>query len=221
MFTILSNSPLFRGLTPEALEASFQSIRYSVKSYSAGQVIAQGQEECKNLMILTLGSVKGEMIDPSGKIIKIEDIMAPMPLAPAFLFGNNNNYPVTISANEPVKLVSIPKEDLLILFQKNGIILNNFLNTISNRAQFLSGKMNFLSLKTIKGKLAQYLLSLVVDDSKIINLPHSQQELADIFGIARPSFARTLGELEQEGIINTNRRMITILDIRKLKQLTL
>ena len=46
-----------------------------------------------NLLIVLSGSVRGEMIDYSGKTVKIEDIEAPKPLAAAFLFGKENRFP--------------------------------------------------------------------------------------------------------------------------------
>ena len=85
-------------------------------------------DEVKNILILLCGSVKGEMVDFSGKTIKIEDIESPRPLAPAFLFGENNRYPVDIIANEKVEVLVLPKESFLQLMQQNEIILKNYLN---------------------------------------------------------------------------------------------
>jgi len=47
-------------------------------------------------------------------------------------------------------------------------------------------------------------------------LPLSQKELAEFFGVARPSLARALGELEKEEIITVNRREIQIIDRNRL-----
>ncbi len=116
-------------------------------------------EPARNLYIIISGSVKGEMIDYSGKTIKIEDIEAPKPLATAFLFGKENKFPVTVTANNEVKILSIPVSEFLKLLQMNQQILKNYLNIISTRAQFLSQKLHFLSFKTIKEKMAHFLLN--------------------------------------------------------------
>jgi CRP-like cAMP-binding protein len=52
----------------------------------------------------------------------------------------------------------------------------------------------------------------------LINLPSTQQELADLFGVARPSVARALGELEKEGIIVSRNRIVKILEMSRLLQ---
>ena len=59
------------------------------------------------------------------------------------------------------------------------------------------------------------MLNLLKDNMKSIELPLSQKELAEFFGVARPSLARALGELEKEGIIEVKRREIKIIDRRK------
>ncbi len=115
-------------------------------------MIAQSDDEITSQMVVLKGSVKGEMVDFTGKTIKIEDIASPRPLAPAFLFGNRNVFPVNIVANEEVDLLVIPKSSFIQLLQMNENILENFLSIISNRAQFLSNKIKFLSFQTIKGK---------------------------------------------------------------------
>jgi DNA-binding GntR family transcriptional regulator len=52
-----------------------------------------------------------------------------------------------------------------------------------------------------------------------VTLNQSQTELADFFGVTRPSLARALAELEEEGIIRAERREITILDKEKMNKL--
>lgn len=216
MYTKLSNCPLFKGISPDEIEQLISNVPFQLKDYQNEAHIASRSDECKSLMILVKGSVRGEMLDYSGKVLKVEDIFAPRPIASAFLFGQNNRYPVDVIANAEVTLLNLPKESVLRLFQTNGLFLKNYLNAISNRAQFLSQRIWFLSFKTIKGKLAQYMLNLVKDNRNRIELPLSQKELAEFFGVARPSLARALGELEKEGIINVNRREIEIIDKKKL-----
>lgn len=216
MLSVLSKSPLFIGLSPQIITTLLDAVNYQVKTYAKGQLIASRDEECENLLVLLEGSVKGEMLDYSGKVLKVEDIYAPRPIASAFIFGQNNKFPVDVIATTDIKVLSITSEELIKLFQKNEVFLKNYLNTISNRAQFLSRRIWFLSFKTIKGKLAQYILSLAKNNAKVVELDKTQQQLADFFGVTRPSLARALGEMETEGIIDVKRKTITLIDKQKL-----
>jgi CRP-like cAMP-binding protein len=216
---ILCQSPIFRGISPEELIVLFNQIHFQVKTYQKNDLIVLGGEICDRLLIIQKGSVKAEMNDYSGKTIKIEDLVVPQPLATAFLFGNQNRFPVTVSATTDVEMVSITKAEFVKLLQLNTLILNNYLNTISTRAQFLSQKLKFLSFKTIKQKIAHYLLEKAGDRLQTVEIQQSQGQLAEMFGVTRPSLARTLGEMCQEGLIETDRRYIKILDKNRMNQL--
>ena len=77
MIPALVNNPLFRGITPERLFADLEEISFHTRSYKKGEILAQQGAVCNRLVILTKGSVRGEMIDYSGRLIKVEDIAAP------------------------------------------------------------------------------------------------------------------------------------------------
>jgi CRP-like cAMP-binding protein len=171
-------------------------------------------------MIVTGGMAKGEMIDYAGRVIKIEDIPAPGALASAFLFGNRNRFPVNVIAVNDVELLIIEKSDFLFLMMKNDKILANFLDMISNRSQFLSEKIKFLNFKTIKGKLAQFILQKTDQGTQSVKFEITQNELADYFGVARPSVARAIGDMEEEGLIEAKGKNIRIIDRQRLVELT-
>ena len=96
-------------------------------------------------------------------------------------------------------MLLIGKADFLKLLMRNDTVLVNFLDMISNRSQFLSEKIKFLNFKTIKGKLAHYILQRAGNERVTILLDKTQIDLADFFGVARPSVGRALGDLEDEG----------------------
>ena len=161
MIPTLVNNPLFRGITPERLLADLEEISFHTRSYKKGEILARQGDVCNRLVILTKGSVRGEMIDYSGRLIKVEDIAAPRALAPLFLFGEENRFPVEVTANEPTEVIEIPKASVLELFRRNEQFLENYMNLSANYARTLSDKLFFMSFKTIRQKIASYLLQLL------------------------------------------------------------
>jgi CRP/FNR family transcriptional regulator, dissimilatory nitrate respiration regulator len=213
---IMEKCPLFRGLGIVEINKVLNEVQKKIRKVRAGKVAAVAGETVSALIIIASGKVKGEMVDYSGHVIKIEDIPSPGLLAPAFIFGSRNNFPVNVVAVSDSELLIIDKPDFMKLLRKNEIILANFLNLISDRSQFLSEKIKFLSFKTIRGKLAQLILQKAGDSRKAIDLDMTQNELADFFGVARPSVARALGEMEEDGALNVKAGQITILNRKKL-----
>lgn len=220
MIPALVNNPLFRGSTPERLFADLEEISFHTRSYKKGEILAQQGAVCNRLVILTKGSVRGEMIDYSGRLIKVEDIAAPRAIAPLFLFGEENRYPVEVTANEPTEVIELPKSSVLRLFRKNEQFLENYMNLSANYARTLSDKLFFMSFKTIRQKLASYLLRLYKQQQQThITLDRSQQELSDYFGVSRPSLARELAHMQEDGLLIADRKHITILQKEQLVRL--
>ncbi len=220
MIPVLVNNPLFRGITPERLFADLEEISFHTRSYKKGEILAQQGAVCNRLVILTKGSVRGEMIDYSGRLIKVEDIAAPRAIAPLFLFGEENRYPVEVTANEPTEVIELPKSSVLSLFRKNEQFLENYMNLSANYARTLSDKLFFMSFKTIRQKLASYLLRLYKQQQQThITLDRSQQELSDYFGVSRPSLARELAHMQEDGLLLADRKHITILQKEQLVRL--
>ena len=220
MIPVLVNNPLFRGITPERLFADLEEISFHTRSYKKGEILAQQGAVCNRLVILTKGSVRGEMIDYSGRLIKVEDIAAPRAIAPLFLFGEENRYPVEVTANEPTEVIELPKSSVLSLFRKNEQFLENYMNLSANYARTLSDKLFFMSFKTIRQKLASYLLRLYKQQQQThITLDRSQQELRDYFGVSRPSLARELAHMQEDGLLIADRKHITILQKEELVRL--
>lgn len=217
-FFPLLQAPLFRGLTPSEIEKLMTSVPKKIRKFKAGSQVALAGEPVTSLMIVLSGTVSGEMVDYSGRVIKIEDIPSPGSLAPAFIFGSSNRFPVNVIAVAETELMVIDKRDFLSLLAKNEKILVNFLNMISDRSQFLSEKIKFLNFKTIKGKLAQLILQKASKDKDSLILDMTQNSLADFFGVARPSVARALGEMEEEGILDVKAGRIKILDRKRLAE---
>jgi CRP/FNR family transcriptional regulator, dissimilatory nitrate respiration regulator len=214
----LVQSPLFRGLTSEEIEKLIVSIPKKIRKFKSGTLVAQSGEKVTSLMVVISGMVSSEMVDYSGRVIRIEDIPAPGSLAPAFIFGGRNMFPVNVIAVTDTELMIIDKPDFLSLLGMNEKILVNFLNMISDRSQFLSEKIKFLNFKTIKGKLAQLILQKAGEDKSSIILDMTQNDIADFFGVARPSVARALGEMEEEGILEVKAGRITILERKRLAE---
>lgn len=211
----LLSIPLFKGIGSDELELILKKIIYQRKIYLTGALIASQNETCDRLLILISGAVKGEMLAANGRNLKIEDMYAPTVLAPAFIFGNNNVFPVNVIATSRSEVLIISKSDLLRLFVFNEKVLQNFLSMISSRAQFLSEKLRFHSFKSLKAKIAFYFLQETGDKQKF-QLRHTQNELAELFGVARPSVGRVFYHLQEEQIVDIRYRQVTILNFDKL-----
>jgi CRP-like cAMP-binding protein len=220
-YSLLLNTPLFKGLNAVEVETIISGVPHRIRKFHSGLLISQSGDFVNSFQMVMSGTVKGEMVDYAGRTIKIEDISAPGALASAFMFGNRNRFPVNVIALTEGELLMIEKPDFLKLLMHRDVILINFLDMISNRSQFLSEKIKFLNFKTIKGKLAQFILQIAGKELTSITFDMTQNELADFFGVARPSVSRAIKELEEENYLEAKGKKIKILDKEGLARLTI
>lgn len=210
---VLVDSPLFKGLERREIGSIIRQVHHRVRSLARNEVLAVEGDKLHQLFIVLEGSVVGEMMDFEGNILRVEKMGASRAIATAFLFGEKGRLPVTVTALEPAKILLIEKQDLLSLFVVNRVVMKNFLDIISDRAQFLGQRIKILSLPGLKGKVAFYLLELMKKKGALsFRMPNSQQELADMFGTTRPSVGRVMRELHNEGYIRAQGKEIKILN---------
>ena len=209
--------PICRSIPVHERETFLDSVSYRTKSFKKGEWIAQQGDRVSALYILSKGSVKAEMISESGTVLNIETIHAPHPLASAFLFAEKNQFPVDVVALSDCDIILISKDSITKQLSCNETFLQGFMAFTSNRAHFLSERLKFLSTKTIKGKLSQYIVAKAVDMDFIWDM--NQTALAEYFGVARPSLSRSLSEMINEGIISLKGKRGKILHLAKLKEL--
>lgn len=218
MIEILLKSPIFRGVDQETIRELLQTTNYKVETYDKNDLVVSRGTLCNHFYIVIAGSVRADIVDDSGKVIKIDTINTGDYLAPAFLFAERNRFPVDVTATEHTEIMAIGKESFVRILQLNATVLTNFLRIISNRSQFLSQKLMFHMFKTIKSKLAAFILEHSDNGKrKEITLKETQQELADFFGVSRPALARGLAELADEGIIESRNKTIHIINTDKLR----
>jgi CRP/FNR family transcriptional regulator, dissimilatory nitrate respiration regulator len=201
MFEALKDSPLFKGLEISDIDLLINNTLHQIKQFSNKEVLAYSGEKVEKAMILLEGKLQGEMIDFAGNSLKIEEMDPPQMVAAAFLYGPQSVFPVNLSAIADGKMLIIYKKDFTQLLSDDQRVLNNYLNIVSGKAQFLSRKITFLSFKTIKEKIAYYLLQNLRSGSQMVTMTQSQKGLAEMLGVARPSLARTISEMEADQLI--------------------
>ena len=196
------NATLFEGLDKEFIDMLLGHT-CRIRSYAAGELVALQGAVYISLFIVEEGLLRTEMTDPEGTKVVVEEIAASRAVAPAFLFAENNKLPVSVFAVQPSVIVDISRNHLVEMMQKNQRVLENYLKEISNRSRFLSERLRLTTFGTIKSKLKSYFLEMSnKNKDTLFTIPHTHQELADMFGVTRPALTRAIRQLEESGTIS-------------------
>jgi len=212
----LTQCPLFKDIPYEEIN-KLVGEGFGIRQFKENEIIVSQGSVYSTLLIIIEGEIVGEMNDFSGKTVVIETINAPNLIAPAILYCEQNKIPVNVVAKTYVRVLPISREDLSHILQSNIKVLNNFLRLISERSKFLSDKVRLLRFGTIKSKFSGYLLDLYSRKQSLnFTIEHSQQELADMFGVSRPALAKTIGQMIDEGLIWSSNKEYKILNLKEL-----
>lgn len=188
--------PLFASGNRDIIDDFLKDVPSRISSYKKGDIVVLQNSPCKSLMLLCQGRLSARMTSTEGREITIETLEAPEVLAPAFIYGSDNRFPVTLISEGNSVVWTLAKDEFLKLMEKDKGVLGCFLKNISDRSVFLSKKLNEFALQSLSTRIVSYLKH----NGKISNV----QELAFIMGVARPSLSRMLSSMLESGIIEKN-----------------
>lgn len=210
--------PLCSSIPAEQRERFLQDVRFAVRSYEKGDTIVTQGARYDALYILIRGEIVTEMADEKGDFMKVEQIRAPNPMATGFLFSTDNRSPVSAVCKVDCSVIVIPKENVYFLMREYESFMLAFLSYISNKVSFLSEKLRLVSLRTIRAKIAYYLLK-ESGGEKSFRLKTSKESMARLFGVSRPALVKVMMEMAEEGLIDVDRRDIQINDRATLQKM--
>lgn len=210
--------PLCSSIPETRREEFLADVKYAVKHFAKGDRLVTQGARYEKLIILIKGEVQTEMSDEKGDFMHVETVQAPNPLATGFLFATNNVSPVSAVAKADAAAVVIPRENVYFLMQKYEDFMKAFLSYISNKCAFLSEKLRLVSLRTIRAKLAYYLLRESKGEQQFC-LGASKEDISRLFGVSRPALVHVMMQLADEKIIEVDGRMITVHDRIALQQM--
>lgn len=212
----ISYCPLFRGLSQSEHDQFLDRNVKEVISYNKGDTIVMQGDSINDVMLLVHGSIRTEMITSEGNLLDIDILEAVVPLAPSFIYGLENKYPFDVIAVEPCIFLKISKNAWLDEMANNKQLLTNFLTLNADLTLYLTNKLQMISLKSLRKKLATFFIEKTTVEKNSFTLKRSRTQLAEFFGVQRQSLARSLKEMEEDGVIELNGKIVKILDRSKL-----
>lgn len=220
---ILMKSPLFKGIVEADIHNMIGCLNPRVNVYKKGDTIAMMGEEFIGIGIV----IEGEVIVAKDNVAGNRTIMTLLKTGDMFgemiSFSQQKVWIVNVTAQSNSKVLFISPEKLIDRCEKlcagHSQLIQNLLLIMSKKAILLNRKVEYLSIKSIRGKLSAYLLEMQKKSGDaFFELHLNRDELADFFNVARPSISRELGKMKQEGLIDFHKSTFKIIDIERLKE---
>lgn len=222
--SILSKTFLFADIQPENLSSMVQCLQPKICHYKKHEYIAIAGDEFEGVGIILSGTASVIKENVAGNRVIISLLDEGDMFGEMAAFSSLSAWPASVQAQEQVTALFIPGEKIVgncphaCAGHKQLIV--NMLAIISEKALQLNKKVDYLSIKSMRGKISTYLLEQYnKTGSLIFMLPMNRNELADFLNVSRPSMSREMSRLRDEGIIDYYMSSIKIKDIEKLKSM--
>lgn len=217
---LLAGCPLFSGIEPAQLAENLAQQKVSFHSFNTNESILLAGCRYSSLFILIQGEAWAEMISDEGKIVRVESFKAPEAFAVAILFSPDQILPVSVFAKTNCRVAVLGKDTLISLAMLNQPVMESLLAETGAKLQVMTEKLRSAQFATLREKLADWLFRrFELSGSATITTEANRERLAELFGVARPSLSRELGNLAKKNIIAFEGKQIIILDLKALQRL--
>ncbi|NLJ78784.1 MAG: Crp/Fnr family transcriptional regulator [Tissierellia bacterium] len=212
---------LFNQLSLDNISTLFSGDQHQVRHYGKNSIIYLQNEVCNTVDIILDGGVDIQKIDESGDILTIVTYTSGDIMGANLAFSKTNRYPMTVISSSKTTILHMNKNLILDLCQADRGFLIRFLESLSHKALILTDKIKFISMKTIRDKIIEFLTyEYHLQNSPVIKLQVTKKELAERFGVQRPSLFRELRKMKEDGLIDYDSRSVKIMDMDLLKKHT-
>ena len=206
---------LFAGLSPAAQQRILAVA--AVRRYEDGQLILlEGSREAPVLFVLC-GAVRVYRTSLEGREQNMIHLHAGDALNMPAAFADPGSVPASAMARGHVKLISIPRAEFRRIVSQTPEIALAVLGDVSRKLYHLTELSRDLGLRTVRSRLARFLLQHIqqADDAPI---RWTHQEIAAQVGTVREVVSRTLRSFVEDGLIEMQRHRIVVRDPEALRQ---
>jgi len=211
-FLLKANS-IFKHLTPDELEkVTFEK---STELYKRGSIIYREGSRINGCYFIQHGIIKVFKTGIDGK----EQIIRFARTGDLIGFRSvlsNELACTTAEVLDDASLCYIPAETLVYLVKHNGNFSMELMQLTCKELGEANAYITDIAQKTVRERLAEILIHLKndfgLDESNILQISLTREELANIVGTATESVIRLLSEFKQDQLIELNGRKIRIID---------
>ncbi|WML51562.1 Crp/Fnr family transcriptional regulator [Neobacillus sp. PS3-12] len=188
-----------------------------------GTFLFQEGMEAKELYIILSGRVQISKITADGRELSLRICGENDICGELTLFTDNPKYLLSAKVIEDGEIVAIRKDLLENEIFQNSTLAFEFMKWMSDHFRKTQTKFRDLVLNGKRGALFSTLIRMSNSygvqqkNGILIDLPLTNQELANFCGTSRESTNRILSDLKRDNIISVKKGKITILDLQYLK----
>lgn len=220
----LLESPLFLSFDKMTLRGMTSCLQMYSKEFKKGAYIINRGQTYRYIGIIVAGKAAIVKDNALGQRMIIELLTVGSVFGEMSAFSKQNIWHYSVQSQSDCTVVFIPKDRIIGECAKlcpcHRVLVENFLTIISERGIFLDKKIEYLSIKSVVGKISAYLYDQYkLNNSYYFDIPLNRGKLAEYLNVSRPTLSRELARLRDENVLDFYLNTFKLKDITKLKRL--
>lgn len=229
-YDLLQYCPLFFQIKKEDLPALLHCVDAKEKHFFPEEYLWITGDRVTVLGIVLSGSLELSKENAAGQKHILDFISPGQIFGEGIICTKDKLSPVSVLSREPANVLFLPFERVIRPCSNSCSFhyrLNqNLLTLLGEKNKMLNRKIELLTLKGMREKLATYLLyeetrfqqSGHTKNSLFFTITPNRNELADYLNVSRSSMCRELGRMKEEGLIDYYQNSFKIIDRKGLKE---
>lgn len=216
----LCKTALFRGSSPEEVEAMLACLGAERRQYAKGEMVCRVGDVISSMGAVLRGSLLIQTDDLWGNTAVLDRV------GPGQIFGEA----YACALGEPLMVDVVAADGSEVLFLNVERVLNvcsnvcghhnrlvrNLLSISAQKNLALSRKIFHTSSKTIRGRLLSYLSDQAVrSGSSTFTIPFNRQQLADYLNVDRSAMSNELGKMQRDNLLRVEKNRFQLLEQEK------
>lgn len=216
LYDKLLEFPLFQGMSQNELMQVVAHTKFNFLKIETGKKIVKDGDKCEHFIFVTNGRIKCETISDDHSYTFVEYISAPFTIQPEQLFGLNQRYRSTFTAEGKVNIITIDKKEVMNLGENFLVFRLNMLNMFTTQAH----KLQRMTWQHQPTDMRKRIIRFITNHSqhpagkKIVYI--LMEKLGRELNDSRLDISRALNSLEDEGLLVLKRGRIEIPSLESL-----
>ena len=210
----LKKHNLFENIENSVLEATLDAEDIKVKNFKQGEEIFSPEDEEKKLGFILAGEANVYSAD-GNRSVMLRSLFEGDTFGVSNLFDENSRFVSIIVAKKASTVIFFAPDTIGRLLDESSSFRMSYIKFLSERIRFLNKKISCYTAGSPERRLAVFLCSQSNEKRFSVNI--NANSLSEMLNVGRASLYRAFDKMIDDGFIEKNGKIITVLDRHTLE----
>ena len=201
---------LFQGMSHADLMEVVTHTKLGFLKLATGKMLCKEGDNCSQLAFLTHGSLQCETRSDDGKCRVVETVKAPYIVQPDRIFGITQRYSSSFKAASSCNLITIDKQEVLLLLESQLVFRLNLLNILATETQRMHRHAWRSAPQSLRERLVRYFFSRCLYPAGPKTFYVLMKQIANDLNDSRLDISQALNTMQQDHQLTLHRGRIEI-----------